>query len=327
MKVRPEYFSWHVVRRERYGVTVPKRDAASLDKALLKELFGKTYATLAEAAAATDRLSLAEQDRWNETVLPLHGIGEDCFYLNESFAKNKSILDYDTIRAFDEYDYRFQEEWRRKDDPEYPGKPYRGSLYLSWARLYVHGRFAYATLSMAAGYIYAQLSDVAHEQLAKLVPHRYVPGKHHGRVERSGRQWDLRLDANGQEGIFEELQQQIWRYEQERYDALLTAWDNEERAGVYLLDHSEPPEAHWHIVFSDARILAAVRFRSFLRDCLAVERSADELRQEVEKEKAALKRFVEDQYAHIRRTFDPKVKKLRRRRKVIIMKGAFDSLK
>ena len=215
MKVRPEYFSWPLERRAGYGVAIPKRDAASLDKALLKELFGKSYATRKEAAAAAGRLSLDDQDRWNETVLPLHGIGEDCFYLNESFAKNKHILDFDTVRAFDESDYRFQEKARRKEDPDYCAKPYRGSLYLHWARLYFDGRFAYATLSMAAGYIYARLSDAAHEVLANVIPHRYMPGKHHGKVEGGGWQWDRRVDTNGREGIFEELQRQIWRYEQE----------------------------------------------------------------------------------------------------------------
>jgi hypothetical protein len=99
MKVRPEYFSWPLERRGRNGVAIPKGDAASLDKALLKELFGKSYATRKEAATAAGRLSLHDQDRWNETVLPLHGIGEDCFYLDESLAKNKNILDFETIRA------------------------------------------------------------------------------------------------------------------------------------------------------------------------------------------------------------------------------------
>jgi len=44
MKVRPEYFSWPLERRELYGAAMPKRDAASLGKALLKELFGKRCA-------------------------------------------------------------------------------------------------------------------------------------------------------------------------------------------------------------------------------------------------------------------------------------------
>lgn len=127
-KVRPEYFRWAIKRRERYGVAVPRADAASLDKALMKELFGKVYSNRTEAGLAARRLSLAEQDRWNETVLPLHGIGEDCFFLNESFPRRKNILHFETLRDFDESDYRFQEEARRKEDATYAGTAYRGSL-------------------------------------------------------------------------------------------------------------------------------------------------------------------------------------------------------
>jgi hypothetical protein len=130
-----------------------------------EELFGRVYATQRDARIAADHLSLAEQDRWNQTVLPLHGIGEDCFYLNESFPRRKNILHFESLRDFDEFDYRFQEEARRKEDANYAAKPYRGSLYMNWARLYVKGRFAYATLSMAAGYIYAEIADAAHEYL------------------------------------------------------------------------------------------------------------------------------------------------------------------
>lgn len=326
-KVRPEYFGWAIKRRERYGVAVPRADAASLDRALLKELFGKVYSTRRQAAIAARRLSLAEQDRWNETVLPLHGIGEDCFFLNESFPRRKTILHFETLRDFDEFDYRFQEAARRKEDASYVGKAYRGSLYLNWARLYVEGRFAYATLSMAAGYIYAQLAEVAQELLAKIIPYEYVPGKHHGKAEGGGWRWDMRVDAKGREGIFEELREKIWRYEQERYDVLLSSWVGANRSGVYLVNCSEAPEIHWHFVFSDPLALSLVRFRSFHRDCRAMERSADELLGEIEKEKAALVTYINDQYAHISRTFDPKVRKFRERRKIVVAKGAFDGLK
>jgi len=327
MKVRPEYFRWGIRRQEHYGVAIPKGDAASLDRALLKELFGRVYATRREAGIAADHLSLAEQDRWNQTVLPLHGIGEDCFYLNESFPRRKNILHFETLRAFDEFDYRLQEEARRKEDANYAAKPYRGSLYMNWARLYVEGRFAYATLSMAAGYIYAEIADAAHELLGKLIPYRYVPGKHHGKQEGRGWRWDMRVDAKGQEGIFEELRRQIWRYEQERYDALLTAWENAKRCRVYLLDCSQPPETHWHFVFTDSPSLSSARFRSFVRDCRAMERSAEELLLEIAKEKAALEHYIKDQYAHITQTYDPKVRELHKRRKIVIAKGAFDALK
>jgi hypothetical protein len=63
----------------------------------------------AEATAAADELPQDEQNIWNETLLPLHGIGEDCFFLNESFADGTSILDFETLRDFDEADHHFQE--------------------------------------------------------------------------------------------------------------------------------------------------------------------------------------------------------------------------
>jgi hypothetical protein len=327
MKVRPEYFRWGIGRQEHYGVAMPKGDAASLDRVLLKELFGRACPTRKEAAIAADRLSLPEQDRWNQAVLPLHGIGEDCFYLNESFPRRKNILHFETLRDFDEFDYRFQEDARRKEDASHATKPYRGSLYMNWARLYVEGRFTYATLSMAAGYIYAEIGDVAQERLAKLIPYQYVPGKHHGKREGHGWRWDMRVDAKGQEGIFEELRRQIWRYEQERYDVMLTSWGTANRGGVYLLDRSEPSETHWHFVFTDPASLSSVRFRSFMRDCRAMERSDEELVLEIDKEKAALEYYINEQHAHITRTYDPKVRKFHKRRKIVIAKGAFDALK
>ncbi len=76
---------------------------------------------------------------------------------------------------------------RNEEDPGYSGKPYRGSLYLNWARLIVDGRFAYATLSMAAGYLYAELQNAASELIEQHIPHRYVPGRNHGKAE--GESW------------------------------------------------------------------------------------------------------------------------------------------
>jgi hypothetical protein len=310
--------------RERYGVAIPSDDAASLDEALLDELFGRSYGTPAQAAAAADQLPLDEQNRWNETLLPLHGIGEDCFYLNEFFTEGRTILDFDTLGAFDEDDYRFQESARRQHDPSYPGKPYRGTLYMNWARLYLDGRFTYATLSMSAGHLCARVSEVAQAMLQRRVPHRYVPGRNHGRVQGDQWQWDMRVDANGQEGIVEELQHRISQYERERYDALLTCWDQEGLSGVYLLDQSETPEIHWHFIFTDARALAAVRFRSFVRDCRAMQRPIDELSRAVAEEEAALERFIDEQHADIVRNHDPKIRKFRKRCQIMVMRGALD---
>jgi hypothetical protein len=326
MKARPEFFAWPVEQQERWGLAMPEKDRSCFEEALLAELFGRVYATQTEAAAAADQLPLDEQNLWNEVVLPLHGIGDDCFFLNESFPDNENFLDFETVRDFDEDSYRFQEKMRKEEDPDYSGKPYRGSLYLNWARLIVDGRFTYANLSMAAGYLYAGLQNTASELIEQHIPHRYVPGRNHGKVEGESWEWDLRLEANGEEGILAELRRRVWNYELERWEALLTSYDDSPLSGVYLMDESDENETELHFVFTDKRALSAVRFRSFLRDCRRMERPANDIEDALEKECAVLAAFVDEQLADVRRTYDPKVARLAKRRKVMVMKGAFDKL-
>lgn len=326
MKARPEFFTWSLEQRERWGLVMPDEDRACFEEALLAELFGRVYATRMEAAAAADRLPLDEQNLWNEVVLPLHGIGEDCFFLNEAFPGEENLLDFATIRDYDENSYRFQEEMRKKEDPSYSERPYRGSLYLNWARLFIDERFAYATLSMAAGRLYAELESTASDLIEQHIPHRYVPGPNHGKVEGESWECDLRLDANGEEGILEELRRRVWAYEADRWEALLTTYDDSPVSGVYLVDESDDGETRLHFVFTDKRALSAVRFRSFLRDCRRMERPASEIETALESERSALATFVDDQLADVRNTYDPKVSRLVKRRKVMVMKGAFDKL-
>lgn len=197
IKVRPEYFGWSSAEQERYGVTIPPKDHEHLCRALLQELWGRKVRSSKAAARAATHLPLDEQHLWNETILPLVGIGKACFFLNEYFAEGETILDFPTLLAYDEDDHRFQEAARKKEEPTYQSTPYRGSLYLTWARLFVGAQFTYATLTMAAGYILCALEEVASALTQELIPHRFVPGKHHGKVEGKCYRWDQRIDAGG----------------------------------------------------------------------------------------------------------------------------------
>lgn len=207
MKIRPEFFSWSAEEQDRYGVNIPFEDQERLDQAIQGELFGhKSH----YSKVTTCNIPIDEQNRLNETILPLTGIGDDCFYLNEWLGEGNTILSFPALRSCDEEDYRFQEEARKLDDTTYGGKPYRGALYLSWARLFVGKQFTYATLSMAAGYIFASLEEAALDLVKECIPHRYTPGKNHGKTEGDCRQGDLRVDAGGQEALLEQLQSQIF---------------------------------------------------------------------------------------------------------------------
>lgn len=179
---------------------------------------------------------------------------------------------------------------------------------------------------MAAGRLYAELETTASDLIEQRIPHRYVPGPNYGKVEGESWECDLRLDANGQEGILEELRRRVWAYELDRWDALLTNYDDSPVSGVYLLDESNGDETNLHFVFTDKRALSAVRFRSFIRDCRRMERPASEIEAALESERAALAAFVNEQLTDVRNTYDPKVSRLVKRRKVMVMKGAFDKL-
>jgi hypothetical protein len=326
MRARPEYFSWPAERQERYGMAIPDADRKALNAALMQELFGRSFA-VPEQSDARDVLSDDQSNRLNEAILPLTGIGEDAFWLNEHFAEGKSILDFPTLRAFDEDDHRFQEDARSKEDGSgYLPRPYRGSLYCSWARLFIDGKFTYAMLSMAAGYLYSEIQNAAHDLIEARIPHTYVEGPRHGKTEGDLWQWDMRVDAGGQEGVLDELQHRVWDYESRRVEALQSAWDGLGRPGTYILDESHDGETNVHFVFADAQTLSEIHFRTFLRDCRAMARPNEELARAVEEERSALARFIDEQYADVVRNFDPAVVRLRQRRKVMIAKDAFDEL-
>jgi hypothetical protein len=317
MRVRPEYFSWLAERQDRYGVATPHDDSVRLAQVLLKELTRRgeplPETSLAAAVAAQ---SPTEQPFLDQIVLPLVGIGEDEFHFDEVPDDGKTILDFDTLRQFDEAGYEHQTAIRRSVDPEFAATPYRGTLYLNSARLRLDGRFTYATLTMVAGYVYSHLSNCSRQMLQAHIPFRYVRGRNHGKVKGGFWRWDMRLEAGGQESLVEELQQLIWDYEKKRFDALLTENDECHCSGVYLVDESTPAQASVHFVFADKSALSRVRFRSFVRDCRAMQRQDTELAALVRKEKDLLARFIDEQYSQISKTVDPKVTKVRRIHKV-----------
>ena len=81
-----------------------------------------------------------------------------------------------------------------------------------------------------------------------------------------------------------------------------------------------------HFIFTDKDALSAVRFRSFVRDCSAIERGADELNEAMKEQETKLKSFIQQQHQELLQTFDPRVKRLRRRRQILIHKDAFEDL-
>lgn len=326
MRVNPEYFAWPIEAQERYRVSMPEHDAFRVRQELLKALFGIQAKTEEDLAEIGNQFGDEEHLVFNRALLPAAGVGEDAFFLNEYLGEGKTLLDFDTLYQYDYDDHCFQEQARKEQTPEYVVKPYRGALYYTWARLFIDGAFHYASLCMAAGYVYSRLDECGQEEVSTLIPHRYVKAKDHGKREGKGTIFSQRLEAGGKEPQAEELQRRCWAYLSQRYDALRTEFDNQAHKAVYMEDKSRPHDPHMNFIFSDKTALQAVRFRQFMRDCRALVADRAELDAVITRERQALEAYLESTCRYILTNFDPKVAPFRKKRKIIIADGALDEI-
>lgn len=326
MRVNPEYFAWPIEAQERYRVSMPEKDAFRLRQELLKALFGIRAQTDDDLAEISNTFGDEEHLVFNRALLPAAGVGEDYFFLNEYMDEGKTLLDFDTLYAYDQDDHGFQEQARKDQIPDYVVKPYRGAFYYSWARLLIDGAFHYASLCMAAGYVYSNIDEFGQEKLSALIPHRYVKAKDHGTREGNGTIFSQRIDADGKEPQAEELQRRLGDYLPKRFDALLTEFDGHARRAVYMEDFSRQHDPHMNVIFSDKTALQAVRFRHFMSDCRPLVADRAELDAVISRERQALDAYLESACRDIFANFDPKVAPFRKKRTIIIADGALNDL-
>lgn len=325
MRVRPDYFAWSTAERERWHVAMPEDEEIAIERAVLAELFGVRAATREALREARDALDEAQVNLANAVLLPVRGIGEDSFWLNEHLGE-RTLGDFETLGDYDRWDHAFQEEAWHEHDPAHVPRPYRGRLYGCWARLFLDGRFSYATLDCAASYVFAELEEAGRAMVRALIPHELVPGEAHGRQEAGGIQWDMRPDAGGREEHLDELRERMWAYLDVRHRELQGEWAAEALGRVWMTDRSTPEDPQLDVVFSDPTALDAVRLRSFVADCRRIETTSLLLEERVRAETARIEAHLREQLADIEATVDPTVRRLRRRRRVLLAPGALDDL-
>jgi hypothetical protein len=330
MRVCPDFFGWPPERQTRYRVALPAQDRAALLSSFLETL-PKNAARSGERRDEEDRLPLPLHHRVNEFLQPLVGIGDDAFSLNELFEEGASILDFPTLRAYDEDCHSTDQRLRAEHDADHRAQPYRGYLHGTWARVLIDCRLCYLTLSMAAAHVFDRIQEAASDEIQSRIPHRYAPGPHDGESDGDLIRCNVRTDAGGHEALLEELQHRAWAWEAERWPLLQKHWTEAAgRSGAYVLDGSapedNPEERNLEIVLTDPAALGRVRFETFLSDVRRIEREAAELEAEAAAETNRFREFIAEQHAELLQTFNPKVARLRKRRKVIVHRNAFDDV-
>jgi len=256
-------------------------------------------------------------------MLPLQGIGEDYFFLNENFAKGESTLSFSTLYDYDFADFQFQEEWRRKDIADYQSKPYYGSLYSTWARLQIDGKFSYGILSMLAAYINSEVDEFGHDYIEELIPYEFKPGKNHGKREKDGYIHDMKRDANGLEPQLKELTRRFWSHLQETHEHLQIEFSKTSMQQVFIINTSRKDEPEHQFIFTDKDILSSIGLKTFMADCRKAEQVDHSiLIGRIEKEKELMQQFLNEQHVDIIANFNGKIVKLSKKNKIIIHKDS-----
>ena len=186
--------------------------------------------------------------------------------------------------------------------------------------------FHYASLSMAAGYLYAMIEGVGLDKMRELIPHTYVRGKHHGKREGQGMIYDMRPDAGGLEAQLDELRDRYYRYTMAHYETLLDDFDAKAARAVYLFERNEDGDPHIDVIFTDSATLQSVRFRHFMEDCRAIAGDGRALDPLIAQERQAVLDYLDQAYQDILANFDPKLVKFRRRRKIVMSDRALKDL-
>ena len=313
IKSNPSYFSLSEEEQLRYRLELDDHGRFIIDKYILKGLFDLNARTEDELEDLFDSLSNEQSTQFNTIMLPLLGIGEDNFFLNERFQDGMNISHFETLYDYDFQDFEFQEASRSKEIKLYKAKPYLGSLYAVWARLIIDQQFAYATLDMAAFYIIEKTDDFAFEIIERLIPHDYLDANNQEAVDGEPTVLNYKINAHGKERQLEDLKSRKNTYIIKRQDEILADFDKKSLEGVYILNEENPDEPAYNFIFTDTKILKETRLKYFLRDCKKHElQDHSSFLAIIEKEKAALKTFLEKEYKDITDNFDPKVVKLKR---------------
>ncbi len=326
MAVNPDYFSWETAEQERFRLGLSDEECFRIERDALKILFDIRVDTKEKMDAVCKTFKDEHYLLFNETMLFFQGIGDDLFYLNEYLDNNRTLLDFETLYDYDYDDHCFQEKSWKEEVPDYIAKPYRRVLYYQWARLHIDGTFFYADLSMMANYLYGVIEEIGFDKIQELIPYEYVDGKNHGKREGKGTLFDWKLMANGKEAQLEELQRRYRVYTGERQKVALDDFDAGAQKRVYLVDKSEKVDPHMRFIFTDQSALQGVRFRHFMADCRSMLGDNQELDAFIEQERLAAAEFLEQNHRDIMENFDPKITRLRKKRKIIIADGALNDL-
>lgn len=280
---------------------------------------------------------------YNKHTVYLRGIGDNYFYLNESLDE-EGMLKFRTLYDYDYDDFVFQskciheyteEENKNKgiETPEFKIPDYVMRLYANWARCVWkeengNDKFYYLILNSLSAHVYMDIEEAIQNKISELIPHEYVPGKDHGKKSKGGFSWNMEIDANGKEKFLEELRLRSYTYLKDIYKELQEKYELKKYNSTWIIKKEDDPiDPSMTIIFSDKNVIKNINFETFQKNVVdnmkqPFEIIENEIKEEVEK----ANNFIESQYKDIIENFDPKIVKLKKKRKIIISDEALNDI-
>lgn len=259
--------------------------------------------------------------QYNAAVLPYRGIGKNSFMLNE-FDWNEKILSYKNLYEYNESYHEYQETALVDDeffDDYKPDELY--NRFNSWARAFVDEKFYYLNLFSMEMWLFWSLEEFALDWIAEKIPYDYVSGENDGKMTLGGYQWDKRLDANGLEGWYEQINEFSNDWLNKLHEEKQNEWDK-----VFVIDTSENEnDPTLDYIFGSMDVLKKITFENFVEDCENVHGDANEIIAYKDVKLAEFKKALEDALVEIKKTA-PNVVKMKKKMKVIITDEALSDL-
>ena len=301
----PDYFSWPSRQQDQFRRDMPGDVHALLDQ------------RLDEATACEDRCEMQRSNTVNRLKLPLFGIGQDCYFLNEPGSDwNDMATVADLSRAHFEAD----------PDREENKRPFMGQFYPAWCRYLRKEDLVYSTLTSFHHHVLDNIAERHDALIAKLIPYRFVKGSKHGKQSSGGYLWDMKRDAGGLEGQLDALMECAWKIQNALYLQALDDSHARNSGQVFRLVKSDgvDPMSHW--IFDGLRAMQHVRLTHFLTDVQNHRASRRTLSTLLQSYLAEAETRLHQEHSDIMQHWNPTLARFKRKRKIILSMQAAEEL-
>lgn len=319
------YHSWPEEKQEVFRATMSAAALNRINVLLMKEILG-IECTVKNYDKVRSDLPSSSIYKLNWAKQLTIGVGNDMIYLDEFMAENTTLLDFETLYDYDYDNYLFQEEANKKEFKKYTGRDYYALQHYRWARLIINNQFYYADIFSLASYLVVVMLEIKSDEIIQgLIPHKYVEGKNHGNIEKGGFRWDFQIDASGLERQLDELKRRWYQYNNERWLELSKKFVKDKPA-VYMIDENKKYELNRIFIFNNEAALKQTRWKHLVSDCEAMQGDPATVARLEKQEFSRAEKWLRNEHKDIMKNFDPKVVRLKRKMKVVVVPGAFDGL-